>query len=73
MGYAQHLHIFDIHSQHRWIVKLFDADIFGYAGDFTINGSEQETLDDFMNWFCGFSDTTPVLRRNPWISSSAKI
>ena len=45
------LHISDTHGCHHRLCDLPDADILVHSGDFTMNGSEQETID-FLNWFC---------------------
>ena len=45
------LHLSDTHNQHRQLTDLPNADILIHSGDFTIVGTEQETID-FLNWFC---------------------
>ena len=45
------LHLSDTHSQHREMKTLPDADLLIHSGDFTINGTPQETAD-FLEWFC---------------------
>lgn len=45
------LHLSDPYGQHRRLTRLPDADILTYSGDFTMNGSEQKTID-FMNRIC---------------------
>ena len=44
------LHISDTHGRHTELVKLPAADIIVHSGDFTLGGSEQETIN-FLNWF----------------------
>jgi len=45
------LHLSDTHNLHRQLTDLPDADIIVHSGDFTMIGTEQETID-FLNWFC---------------------
>ena len=45
------LHLSDTHNQHRQLTNLPNADILIHSGDFTMVGTEQETID-FLNWFC---------------------
>ena len=45
------LHISDTHGLHRCLRDLPEADILVHSGDFTMSGSEAETLD-FLEWFC---------------------
>ena len=39
------LHLSDTHGVHRRLRDLPEADILVHSGDFTISGSEVETLD----------------------------
>ena len=45
------LHISDTHGVHRRLRDLPEADILVHSGDFTMSGSEAETLD-FLEWLC---------------------
>ena len=45
------LHISDTHGVHRRLRNLPEADILVHSGDFTMSGSEAETLD-FLEWLC---------------------
>ena len=45
------LHLSDTHGVHRRLRDLPDADILVHSGDFTMSGSEAETLD-FLEWIC---------------------
>ena len=45
------LHLSDTHGCHRRLRDLPEADVVVHSGDFTMNGSESESID-FMNWFC---------------------
>lgn len=45
------LHLSDTHGLHHWLRDLPEADVVVHSGDFTMNGSEEETID-FINWFC---------------------
>ena len=45
------LHISDTHGVHRCLRDLPKADILVHSGDFTMSGSEAETLD-FLEWLC---------------------
>ena len=45
------LHISDTHGVHRRLRDLPEADILVHSGDFTMSGSEAETLD-FLEWIC---------------------
>ncbi len=44
------LQISDTHNKHQLLTNLPDADVIVHCGDFTYNGTEEETLD-FLNWF----------------------
>ena len=46
------LHISDTHARHHLLDNLPTADIIVHSGDFTDDGSEDETLG-FLNWFIG--------------------
>ena len=39
------IHLSDTHGVHRRLRNLPEADIFVHSGDFTMSGSEIETLD----------------------------
>ena len=45
------LHISDTHGLHKRLGELPPADVIVHSGDFTMAGSEAETVD-FLNWFC---------------------
>ena len=45
------LHLSDTHDVHRRLRDLPEADILVHSGDFTMSGSEAETLD-FLEWLC---------------------
>ena len=45
------LHLSDTHGVHRRLRDLPEADILVHSGDFTMSGSEAETLD-FLEWIC---------------------
>ena len=45
------LHISDTHGVHRRLGDILEAHIFVHSGDFTMSGSEAETLD-FLEWLC---------------------
>ena len=45
------LHLSDTHGVHRRLRDLPEADILVHSGDFTMSGSEAETLD-FLEWLC---------------------
>ena len=45
------LHISDTHGVHRRLRDLPEADILVHSGDFTMSGSEAETLA-FLEWLC---------------------
>ena len=45
------LHLSDTHGVHRRLRDLPEADILVQSGDFTMSGSEAETLD-FLEWVC---------------------
>ena len=45
------LHMSDTHGVHRCLRDLPEADILVHSGDFTMSGSEAETLD-FLEWLC---------------------
>ena len=45
------LHISDTHGVHRRLRDLPEAHILVHSGDFTMSGSEAETLD-FLEWLC---------------------
>lgn len=45
------LHISDIHGLHNQLTTLPAADVIVHSGDFTLGGSEKETIE-FMQWFC---------------------
>ena len=45
------LHLSDTHGVHRRLGELPEADVLVHSGDFTMGGSEAETLD-FLEWFC---------------------
>lgn len=45
------LHMSDTHGVHRRLRDLPEADILVHSGDFTMSGSEAETLD-FLEWLC---------------------
>ena len=45
------LHLSDTHGVHRRLRDLPEADILVHSGDFTMSGSEAETLD-FLEWVC---------------------
>ena len=45
------LHMSDTHGVHRRLRDLHEADILVHSGDFTMSGSEAETLD-FLEWVC---------------------
>ena len=45
------LHISDTHGVHHRLRDLPEADILVHSGDFTMSGSEAETLD-FLEWLC---------------------
>lgn len=45
------LHLSDTHNCHHRLRNLPEADVIVHSGDFTMCGSEAETID-FMNWFC---------------------
>ena len=45
------LHISDTHGVHRRLRDLPEADILVHSGDFTMSGSEAETLD-LLEWLC---------------------
>ena len=45
------LHMSDTHGVHRRLRNLPEADILVHSGDFTMSGSEAETLD-FLEWVC---------------------
>ena len=45
------LHISDTHGCHHRLRDLPEADVVVHSGDFTMGGSQEETLD-FLNWFC---------------------
>ena len=45
------LHLSDTHGVHRHLRELPEADILVHSGDFTMSGSEAETLD-FLEWVC---------------------
>ncbi len=44
------LHISDTHNKHQQLTNLPAADVIVHGGDFTEQGTEEETLD-FLNWF----------------------
>lgn len=44
------LHISDTHNRHTQLSHLPEADVIVHCGDFTDQGTEEETLD-FLNWF----------------------
>lgn len=44
------LQISDTHNRHLQLPDLPDADVIIHCGDFTEQGTEEETLD-FLNWF----------------------
>ena len=46
------LQISDTHNRHNELTNLPEADIIIHCGDFTEQGTEEETLD-FLNWFIG--------------------
>lgn len=46
------LHISDTHGCHHRMRDLPEADMIVHSGDFTMNGSPQETID-FLKWFSG--------------------
>ena len=48
------LHISDTHGQHTKLTDLPVADVIVHSGDFTLGGSDKETID-FMKWFCNLS------------------
>ena len=45
------LHLSDTHGVHCRLRDLPEADILVHSGDFTMSGSEAETLD-FLEWLC---------------------
>ena len=45
------LHLSDTHGVHCRLRELPEADILVHSGDFTMSGSEAETLD-FLEWVC---------------------
>ena len=45
------LHMSDTHGVHSRLRDLPEADILVHSGDFTMSGSEAETLD-FLEWIC---------------------
>ena len=45
------LHLSDTHGVHSLLRDLSEADILVHSGDFTMSGSEAETLD-FLEWVC---------------------
>ena len=45
------LHLSDTHGVHSLLRDLSEADILVHSGDFTMSGSEAETLD-FLEWLC---------------------
>ena len=46
------LQISDTHNRHDELTNLPEADVVIHCGDFTEQGTEEETLD-FLNWFIG--------------------
>ena len=54
------LHISDTHGVHRRLRDLPEADILVHSGDFTMSGSEAETLD-FLEWLCNLPYRHKVL------------
>lgn len=44
------LQISDTHNRHNYLTNLPEADVIIHCGDFTEQGTEEETLD-FLNWF----------------------
>ncbi len=54
------LHMSDTHGVHRCLRDLPEADILVHSGDFTMSGSEAETLD-FLEWLCDLSYRHKVL------------
>ena len=44
------LQISDTHNRHNDLTNLPEADVIVHCGDFTEQGTEEETLD-FLNWF----------------------
>ena len=44
------LQISDTHNRHNELTNLPEADVVIHCGDFTEQGTEEETLD-FLNWF----------------------
>ena len=45
------LHLSDTHGVHSLLRNLPEADILVHSGDFTMSGSEAETVD-FLEWVC---------------------
>ena len=45
------LHLSDTHGCHHQLRNLPEADVAVHTGDFTMNGSQEESFD-FMNWLC---------------------
>ena len=45
------LHLSDTHGCHHRLHNLPEADVLVHSGDFTMTGTEAETLD-FLNWLC---------------------
>ena len=54
------LHLSDTHGVHRRLRDLPEADILVHSGDFTMSGSEAETLD-FLEWVCDLPYRQKVL------------
>lgn len=53
------LHLSDTHGCHRRLRELPEADVVVHSGDFTMTGSEKETID-FLNWFCDLPYTHKI-------------
>lgn len=53
------LHLSDTHGCHRRLNNLPEADVLVHSGDFTMTGTEQETLD-FLEWFCDLPYTHKI-------------
>ena len=54
------LHLSDTHGVHSLLRNLPEADILVHSGDFTMSGSEAETLD-FLEWVCNLPYRHKVL------------
>ena len=54
------LHLSDTHGVHRRLRNLPEAVILVHSGDFTMSGSEAETLD-FLEWVCALPYRHKVL------------